>query len=196
MKRVLVACEESGKVRARLRRLGLDAWSCDLKPARDGSKFHLQLNVRKALKLKRWDAVIAFPPCTDLAVSGARWFKEKRRNGSQKKSINFFLLFTRLKCPWAIENPVGIMSTIYRKPDQVVQPWQFGHGEIKATCFWLNGLPPLVPTKKVRGRVARVHRMAPGPDRAMKRSETYDGIADAIASQWSRVIKRGGDFEN
>ncbi|OQB12820.1 MAG: hypothetical protein BWY15_02114 [Firmicutes bacterium ADurb.Bin193] len=129
--------------------------------------------------------VIAFPPCTDLAVSGARWFAEKRANGSQEKSIQFFEFFTMLRTPFvAIENPVGIMSTLYRKPDQIIQPWQFGHGETKATCLWLKNLEPLVPTNIVEGREQRIWKMAPSADRAKERSKTFPGIAKAMAEQW------------
>jgi hypothetical protein len=132
-----------------------------------------------------WDLVIAFPPCTHLCVSGARWFKDKIEE--QKEGMEFFMLFTRLSCAWAIENPVGIMSTYYRKPDQIVQPWQFGHGETKATCFWLNKLPKLQPTKIVSGRENRIHRMSPSFNRGGLRSKTYHGIAEAMAEQWGRL---------
>ena len=189
--RILVACECSGAVRRAFRALGHVAWSCDLLPAEDGSEFHFCGDVRNWISptwLEEWDAVIAFPPCTDLCVSGARHFAAKRADGRQQAAIDFFTLFTRLSCPWAIENPVGIMSTHYRKPDQIIQPWQFGHGETKATCLWLNRLPKLVPTKVVEGREARIHRMAPSPTRAADRSRTYLGIAAAMADQWSRAL--------
>ncbi|MEN6320697.1 MAG: DNA cytosine methyltransferase, partial [Syntrophaceae bacterium] len=129
------------------------------------------------------DLIIAHPPCQHLAVSGARWFKDKR--AEQSLAIGFFMSFTMLDCPRiAIENPIGIMSTIYRKPDQIIQPWQFGHGETKATCLWLKGLPKLKPTNIVDGRANRVHREPPGPDRWKNRSRTYQGIAEACATQW------------
>ena len=141
-----------------------------------------------------WDMVIACPPCTHLSSSGARWFPEKRRDGRQLMGEGFFLAFTALyHVPRvAIENPVGVMSSVYRKPDQIVQPWQFGHPETKATCLWLKGLPPLVPTEDVRERMEglpgseahRVHRMPPGPERSRLRSRTYPGIARAMAEQW------------
>lgn len=131
-----------------------------------------------------WDIVIAFPPCTHLAVSGARWFEEKRKEGRQQAAIDFFVRFTRVRGKFAIENPVGIMSSLYRKPDQIIQPWQFGHGETKATCLWLKGLPLLKPTNIVSGREARIHMMPPGPNRAKERSRTFQGIADAMAEQW------------
>ena len=189
--RILVACECSGAVRRAFRSFGHRAWSCDLLPAEDGSEFHFCGDVQEYLSvtwLEEWDLVIAFPPCTDLCVSGARHFAAKRADGRQQAAIDFFMMFTRLTCPWAIENPVGVMSTHYRKPDQIIQPWQFGHGETKATCLWLNGLPKLVPTNVVEGREARIHRMAPSPTRAADRSRTYPGIAAAMADQWSKTL--------
>lgn len=141
-----------------------------------------------------WDMVLAFPPCTHLAVSGARWFPEKERDGRQQMGVGFFLAFTALDhVPRvAIENPVGIMSRIYRKPDQIIQPWMFGHPETKATCLWLKGLPPLVATNDVREEMdslpenerARCHHLPPSPQRGILRSKTYPGIADAMARQW------------
>ena len=132
-----------------------------------------------------WDLMVAHPPCTHLAVSGSRWFPEKVASGEQKEAIEFFLALARAPISRiAIENPICIMSSVWRQPDQVVQPWQFGHGETKATCFWLKGLPPLVPTKVVQGREPRVHHMPPGPNRWKERSRTYEGIAEAMASQW------------
>jgi hypothetical protein len=130
-----------------------------------------------------WDLVIAHPPCTHLAVSGARWFKDKQEE--QAEAIEFFMACVNANAPRvAVENPVSIMSTRYRKPDQIVQPWWFGHGETKATCWWLKGLPKLVPTNVVEGREARVHRESPGPDRWKRRSLTYEGMAEAMADQW------------
>lgn len=147
-------------------------------------QWHLQVDALEMLKMK-WDLIIAHPPCTDLAVSGARWFREKQEDGRQQKSIDFFMRFINADCPKiAVENPVCIMSRIYRKPDQIIQPWQFGHGEMKTTCLWLKGLPPLKPTNIVEGREQKCWRMAPGPDRAKKRSKTYPGIAKAMAEQW------------
>jgi len=181
--RVLVACEESQAVCKAFRKRGHEAYSCDILPCSGGHpEWHIQGDVLEQLD-KGWDMVLAFPPCTDLAVSGARWFKEKRADGRQQRSINFFLAFTRLDCKWVIENPVGIMSTHYRKPDQIIQPWQFGHGETKATCLWLNGLPKLEPTNIVDGREARIHKMGPSPERSKMRSKTYSGIAEAMADQ-------------
>ena len=151
--------------------------------------WHIQVDALELLKIK-WDMVLAFPPCTHLAVSGARYFAEKRKDGRQQAAIDFFMRFVNCDCPRvAIENPVGIMSTHYRKPDQIIQPWQFGHGETKATCLWLRGLPPLKPTDIVQGREQRVWRMPPGPDRAKMRARTYVGIARAMAEQWAGDIR-------
>ena len=180
--KVLVACEYSGAVRDAFIRRGHDAMSCDLLPT-ESPGLHYCGDVRDVLCVD-WDLVIAFPPCTHLAVSGARHFAAKRADGRQQEGIDFFMLFTRLSCKWAIENPIGIMSSVYRKPDQIIQPWQFGHGETKATCLWLHGLPPLQPTNIVEGREHRIHRMPPGEHRARERSRTYRGIADAMAEQW------------
>lgn len=181
--RVLVACEYSGIVRDAFILRGHDAMSCDLLPTeRPGP--HYQGDVARLLRERDFDMVVAHPPCTHLAVSGARHFAKKIADGRQQEGIDFFMLFTRLSCKWAIENPVGIMSTRYRKPDQIIQPWQFGHGETKATCLWLKDLPLLKPTTIVSGREARIHRMPPGPDRWKERSRTYPGIAAAMAEVW------------
>ena len=184
--KILVACEESQAVTIELMKLGHEAYSCDIEPCSGGHpEWHLQQDVLPLLK-EKWDMISAFPPCTHLSVSGARWFEEKRRNGQQQQGINFFMQFTALECPKvAIENPIGIMSSIYRKPDQIIQPWQFGHGETKATCLWLKGLPELKATDIVNGRIPRVHHMAPGPERAKLRSKTFPGIAKAMAFQWT-----------
>ena len=192
--RVLVACEESQAVTKEFRKRGHEAYSCDLLPCSGGHpEWHLQADALELAKMG-WDMVIAFPPCTNLAVSGARWFDEKRRNGSQLMGEGFFLAFTALDHvpKVAIENPVGVMSSVYRKPDQVIQPWMFGHPETKATCLWLKGLPPLVPTRDVRAEMEslpdrqahRVFSMPPGPERAKLRSKTYKGVARAMAEQW------------
>lgn len=180
--KILVACELSGKVRSRLRNMGHEAYSCDILPSDDNSEFHYQCDVRDILSQK-WDMIIAFPPCTRLCVSGARWWKDKKEE--QLEAIEFFMLFADHPCEKiVIENPIGVMSSKFRKPDQIIQPWQFGHGETKATCLWIKGLPKLVPTNIVEGREARIHKMSPGKNRSKLRSETYDGIADAIATQW------------
>ena len=181
--RVLVACEESGVVRDAFSALGHDAWSCDVLPTRSPGP-HLQRDIM-SVDFSKFDLMIAHPPCDHLAVSGARWFKEKRSDGRQQASIAFFMELINAPVPKiAVENPVCIMSSLYRKPDQIIQPWQFGHGETKATCLWLKGLPNLVPTNIVDGRAARVHKMAPGPYRKRDRSQTYVGIAEAMAKQW------------
>lgn len=179
--RVLVACEFSGTVREAFRARGHEAWSCDLLPTEiPGS--HLQTDVLSVLD-DGWDLLIAHPPCTHLAVSGARWFKEKQ--AEQQEAIRFFLALAECGIPQrCIENPISIMSSRYRKPDQILQPWQFGHGETKATCLWLTDLPPLTPTQIVSGRTPRVHRLPPGPDRWKERSRTFPGIAQAMADQW------------
>lgn len=177
-----MACEFSGVVRRAFAKRGHDAWSCDLLPSDDDSLNHLQIDVLKVLKLE-WDLMIAHPPCTHLAVSGARWFKDKQ--AEQKEAIDFFMALINAPIPKiAVENPISIMSTKYRKPDQIIQPWQFGHGETKATCLWLKNLPKLQPTNIVEGREARVHKLPPSPDRWKLRSITYQGIADAMAEQW------------
>ena len=185
--KALVACEYSGRVRNELTQLGWDAISCDMLPTEIAGK-HYHGDVRNIL-YKDWDLIIAFPPCTHLASSGARHFKEKIADGRQQEAIDFFMLFANHPCEHiAIENPVGIMSTKWRKPDQIIQPWQFGHGETKATCLWLKGLPNLVPTSIVEGREQRIWRMPLGPDRAKERSKTYAGIAKAMAEQWTNYI--------
>lgn len=184
--KILVACEESHAVTIELRRLGHEAYSCDIIPCSGGHpEWHLQVDALELLKMK-WDMIIAFPPCTNLAVSGARYFREKQADGRQQASIEFFMQFANADCKRiAIENPIGIMSTRYRKPDQIIQPWQFGHGETKATCLWLKGLPKLQPTDIVTGREQRVWKMPPGPERAKLRSKTYLGVARAMAEQWA-----------
>jgi len=182
--RVLVACEFSGIVRDAFIARGHDAVSCDLLPTEvDGP--HYQGDVTELLACG-WDLMIAHPPCTHLAVSGARWWKNKREE--QEQAIEFVRALADAPIRrWAIENPVGCLSTRWRKPDQIVQPWQFGHGETKATCLWLKGLLPLQPTQIVDGREARIHRMAPGPQRWRERSRTYAGIAAAMAEQWGTL---------
>lgn len=184
--RILVACEESQAVCIELRKLGHEAYSCDIEPCSGGHpEWHLQVDALELLKMK-WDMIIAFPPCTNLAASGARYFEEKRKNGKQYKSIEFFMRFAENDCPRiAIENPIGIMSTHWRKPDQIIQPWQFGHGETKATCLWLKNLSKLVPTNIVEGREQRIWKMPPGTERAKARSKTFPGIAKAMAEQWA-----------
>lgn len=187
--KILVACEESQAVTKELRRLGHEAYSCDIEPCSGGHpEWHLQVDALELLKMK-WDMILAFPPCTNLAVSGARYFAEKIADGRQQASIDFFMAFANASCERiAIENPIGIMSSKWRKPDQIIQPWQFGHGETKATCLWLKGLPPLAPTDIVEGREQRVWKMPPSADRAKLRSKTFPGIAKAMAEQWAGPV--------
>ena len=179
--RVLVACEFSGTVRDAFCARGHDAWSCDLLETENPGQ-HLRCDVRDVLG-DGWDLMICHPPCTHLAVSGARWFKDKLVE--QADALEFVRLL--LDAPIqriALENPVSIISSRVRKPDQVIQPWQFGHSETKATCLWLKGLLKLVPTNIVEGREARVHKMPPSENRWRERSRTFAGIADAFAAQW------------
>lgn len=209
-KRVLVACEESGIVTSFLRRNGIEAYSCDLLPT-SGShpEWHIQADALEVVKME-WDAVIAFPPCTHLATNGAKWFAEKERNGLQQMGIGFFLAFTALDHVKhvAIENPVGIMSNIYRKPDQIVQPWWFGDPYEKKTCLWVKNLPllektmPVEPNERQRFDSGRsdpdwdsyVSNNLKGHLRSVARSKTPKGFAKAIAAQWGRAIKE--DYED
>lgn len=193
--RVLVACEFSGTVRDAFRKRGHDAWSCDLLPSDSDPAYHLRGDVRRFLDSapddRPWDLMIGHPPCTHLAVSGAAWFKDKAE--LQEAALDFV---SRLMCApipmIAIENPVSVISTRIRKPDQVIHPWQFGHMEQKTTCLWLKGLAPLRPTKNVYREMMelpknvreRIHYLPPSEDRWAERSKTFQGIADAMASQW------------
>ncbi len=193
--RVLVACEFSGTVRRAFRALGHDAWSCDLLPAEDNSPHHYQGDARFYVLGRSWDLLICHPPCTHLAVSGARWFKDKM--AEQAEALGFVRELLEAPIPHiALENPVSIISSRIRKPDQIIQPWQFGHGETKATCLWLKNLPKLTPSNIVEGREARVHKMPPGPDRWKERSRTFEGIAQAMAHQWSAYITSASQLEN
>lgn len=183
---VFIVGEFSGRVRDEFLKRGHNAWSCDLLPSESEYEggHHLQGDYRKFINKEKWDMMIAFPPCTHLCVSWARWFKDKVEE--QKEAINFFMELVNAPInKIAIENPIGIMSTKYHKPDQIIQPWQFGHGETKATCLWLKNLPLLVPTNIVDGREARIHKLPPSEDRGKLRSITYLGIAKAMAEQWS-----------
>ena len=186
--RVLVACEFSGIVRDSFIARGFEAWSCDILPSeRPGP--HYQSDVFKALEQRIWDLLIAFPPCTHLAVSGARWFSKKSRE--QFQALRFVADLLDADVPRiAIENPIGVISRFIRAPDQIIQPWQFGHGETKATCLWLKNLPQLTATEIVDGREPRVHHEPPGPDRWKNRSRTLRGIADAMATQWGAAIRQ------
>lgn len=204
--RVLIACEYSGIVRDAFLARGHEAWSCDLLPCERDATRHLQRDVREVLR-ESWDLVIAHPPCTHLAVSGARWLTRHfvaKKNGpdmhegvrgywhdpaakleAQKEAVEFVReLWACSAQRMAIENPISRLSTLWQRPTQIIQPWQFGHGETKATCLWLRGLPPLVPTDVVSGREGRVHAMPPSADRWKERSRTFTGIAAAMASQW------------
>lgn len=183
--RVLVACEFSGIVRDAFIAEGHDAMSCDLLPTeRPGP--HYQGDVLDLLNDEKFDMMIAHPPCTHLAVSGARWFKDKL--AEQADAMEFVRNLMAARIPRiALENPISIISSRIRKPDQIIQPWMFGHGETKATCLWLKGLPLLAPTNIVDGREARVHMMPPGPDRWKERSRTMQGVANAMAAQWGNL---------
>lgn len=187
--RVLVACEFSAVVRDAFRARGFDAWSCDLLPTEGDPRWHLQYDAIDAVHSASWDLLIAHPPCTHLAVSGARWFKEKQKEQAEALGFVQALLDAPVR-HIALENPVSIISSRIRKPDFTIQPWQFGHGEVKRTCFWTKNLPALVPTDVVDGREAKVHKMPPGPDRWKKRSRTHKGVAQAMAKQWGDYIRR------
>jgi hypothetical protein len=190
--RVIVGCESSGAVRRAFRALGHDAWSCDILPADDGCEHHYQCDIRDVPTGygNHWDVGIFHPPCTRLTNSGVRWLHERNLWGELDEAAELFrfcLAFPAKRK--AVENPIPhryALERIGRKYDQIIQPWQFGHGETKATCLWLDGLPPLEPTDVVDGRVARVHRMSPSADRWKMRSATYSGIAQAMAQQWGR----------
>ncbi len=209
--RVLIACEESQTVCKAFRERGHEAYSCDIiEPSGGYPEWHILGDALKAIEgggrvttmdgqthdVGRWDLLIAHPPCTDLASSGAAWFAEKQKNFSQQKSIVFFMRFVLANVDRvAVENPVGIMSTVYRKPDQIVQPWMFGHPEQKATCFWLKNLPKLETTNNVKAEMMQLprklrernHWCSPGPDRSKIRSKTFPGIAKAMAEQWGGI---------
>lgn len=191
--KVLVACEYSGTVRDAFRKLGHDAWSCDILPSDNFSMFHFETDVRNVL-YEDWDLVIAHPPCTHLAVSGARWFKDKQQE--QQEALDFVRMFMDAPCKRiCIENPVSIISSRIRKPDQIIQPWMFGHEATKTTCLWLKNLPPLHPTNIVdKGKrhitksgksLPEWYNLPPSEDRWKIRSKTFQGIADAMAQQWS-----------
>ena len=186
---ILVACEESQLVTTEFRKLGFETYSCDILPCSgDHPAWHLQQDAVPLLQ-KEWEMVIAFPPCTHLAVSGARWFPQKIKDGRQQRAIRFFMGIVNANShKIAIENPVSIMSTVYRRPDQIIQPWMFGHGEVKKTCLWLKNLPLLEPTDLVEGREPRIWKMGPSATRAKERSKTYSGIAKAMVEQWSKVL--------
>lgn len=203
MGKVLIACEESQVVTQEFRCLGIEAYSCDLEPCSGGHpEWHIQKDVTPLLECD-WDMIIAFPPCTHLAVSGAAWFEEKRKDGRQQQGIDFFMKFTNIECERiAIENPVGIMSSIWRKPDQIIQPFEYGDSFSKKTCLWLKNLPLLIPTDVVEkgeqikydsGRTmpkwyADAYKLSP-KERARARSKTFLGVAKAMATQWGIFVK-------
>mgnify|MGYP001476160612 FL=1 len=184
--KVLIACEYSGTVREAFSKLGHDAWSCDLLETEIPGN-HYKGDVKDIL-CEGWDLMIAHPPCTHLAVSGARWFKYKQKEQAEALAFVRLLLDAPIE-RIALENPISIISSQIRKPDQIIQPWQFGHGETKATCLWLQNLPKLQPTNIVEGREQRIWKMPPGPDRWKERSRTFEGIAQAMANQWGCLIE-------
>lgn len=186
--KILVACEYSGRVRNAFAAMGHEVLSADFEPAEDGSKNHYQGDCFDLIGNQHFDLMICHPPCTHLAVSGARHFAAKRADGRQQAALDFVrrLLDAPIE-KICLENPVSIISSAIRKPDQIIQPWQFWHGETKATCLWLKNLPLLTPTNIVDGREPKVHRMSPGPNRWKERSRTYQGIADAMAAQWGII---------
>lgn len=188
---VLIGCEFSGIVREAFKAQGHNAWSCDLLPTEIPGQ-HYQCDIKRVMywipnpikECKKWDLMIAHPPCTHLAVSGARWFKDKQKE--QAEALEFVQMLMEAPIEKiCIENPISVISSKIRKPDQIIQPWQFGHGETKATCLWLKNLPSLVPTNIVEGREARIHKMPPGKNRWKERSRTFVGVAQAMAEQWS-----------
>jgi len=198
---VLVACEESQAVCIEFRKLGFNAFSNDIQECSGGHpEWHLQMDVFEAIKLKEWHCMIAFPPCTYLTISANKWYKnqpkrksgtlvgEERRN-ARIEAIKFFMYLYNCGIPKiAIENPIGVMSSEFRKPDQVLQPWMFGHGETKATCLWLKNLQKLEPTKIVEGREQKIWKLPPSKDRAKLRSKTFPGIARALAQQYGEYL--------
>ena len=196
---ILLGCEESQAVCIEFRELGHEAFSCDLQECSGGHpEWHLQMDVFEAIKLKKWDIGIFFPSCTFLTVSANKWYKDQparksgtlvgsERRAAREDAIDFFMRIYNSEIPRvAIENPIGCMSSRFRKPDQVLQPWMFGHGETKATCLWIRGLPKLVPTNVVEGREQRIFLFPKTAERAKLRSKTYPGIARAMAEQWSK----------
>ena len=188
---ILVGCEFSGVVRQAFRNKGYEAYSLDIMPTEDNSPYHFQCELLDFMRQcehgaypVKWDMGIFFPPCKYLCVSGARWFKDRQKE--QEQALDFVRSIMSLPIDKiAIENPIGVISTNIRKPDQIIQPWQFGHGETKSTCLWLKNLPLLKPTNIVEGRQPKIHYMSPSPNRSRDRSRTYTGIAQAMAEQWS-----------
>lgn len=203
MKKILIACEESQEVCKAFRELGFEAYSCDVLNCSGGHpEWHIKEDVLEIINgncspklqdgsitiIDKWDLMIAHPPCTHLAVSGARWFKDKQEE--QKEALVFVRKLLNAPIKYiALENPISIISSKIRKPNQIIQPWMFGHGETKATCLWLKNLPNLNPTNIVDGRENRIWKLPPSKDRAKLRSKTYRGIAKAMAEQWGRWLK-------
>ena len=198
---ILVCCEESQAVTKAFRDAGHEAYSNDIQECSGGHpEWHLQMDALKALKLKKWDLVIAHPPCTYLTISANRWYKDQparpsgtlvgqARRDAREEAVKFFMEFVNADVPrMVIENPICVMSTRYQKPNQTIQPWMFGHGETKATCLWIKGLPNLVPTDVVEGREQAIWKMSPSADRAKLRSKTYKGVADAMVEQWGKLL--------
>lgn len=198
---ILVCCEESQAVTKAFRDAGHEAYSNDIQECSGGHpEWHLQMDALKALKLKKWDLVIAHPPCTYLTISANKWYKDQpaRKSGAlvgaerrqaREEAIDFFMEFVNADVPrMVIENPICIMSTRYAKPNQIIQPWMFGHGETKATCLWIKGLPNLVPTDVVEGREQNIWKMSPSKDRTKLRSKTYEGVANAMVEQWGNLL--------
>lgn len=201
MKRILVGCEESQAVTIELRKLGHEAYSCDIQECSGGHpEWHIQGDVFDAINSNKWDMLIVFPTCTYLTISANKWYKDQperksgtlvgeKRREARNSAVDFFMKLYNCNIPKiAIENPIGVMSTVFRKPDQVLQPWMFGHGETKATCLWLKNLPKLIPTDIVKGRDQKLHLLPPSKDRAKLRSKTFPGIAKAMAEQWGALI--------
>ena len=198
---ILVCCEESQAVTKAFRDAGHEAYSNDIQECSGGHpEWHLQMDALKALKLKKWDLVIAHPPCTYLTISANKWYKDQpaRKSGAlvgaerrqaREEAIEFFMEFVNADVPrMVIENPICVMSTRYAKPNQIIQPWMFGHGETKATCLWIKGLPNLEPTDVVEGREQAIWKMSPSADRTKLRSKTYDGVAQAMVEQWGKLL--------
>lgn len=189
--KVLIGCEFSGTVRDAFLARGHDAVSCDLLPSESPKGEHYQCDVFEALAIGGWDLLICHPPCTHLAVSGARWFPEKRKE--QRDALNFVLDLLNADVPMiCLENPVSIISSVVREPDQIIQPWMFGHEETKTTCLWLKNLPKLRPTKVMKRRDRNLtpsgqNKLSPSDDRWKLRAKTYQGIADAMAEQWGEL---------
>jgi len=209
MIKILVGCEESQAVAKEFRKLGHEAYSCDLQECSGGHpEWHLKMDVFDAIKLKEWDMGIFFPTCTYLTVSANKWYKDQlprksgalvgaKRRAAREEAIDFFMRLYNCDIPRvAVENPIGVMSSRFRKPDQVLQPWMFGHGETKATCLWLKELPKLIPTDIVDGRVQRMHLLPKTKERAKLRSKTYPGIAKAMATQYTIFLNSGLELKD